>query len=126
MTVQNEITKEFFTGSVSGAGIALASTSAPGQLIHTATAVADYVDEIWLWVVNNDLADRIVTVQWGSAAPADSTVQIAFTVANHDGPKCIIPGWVLKDGLPLYAFCSTASLAMTVHGFVNRLHKVVS
>lgn len=120
--IQIEVWKETFDASVNGAGISLADISSPGTLIHTASVEVDVHDEVWLYAVNPTGADAIVNVLWGGVAGKDL---IRYTVANSDGVKAIIPGWVLKNGATIKAYASVSG-ALTLQGFVNRFRKSVA
>lgn len=114
-----QIEKRKLSGSTDGKNIAVAATSSPGTLIHTAqagTADGSY-DEVWLWVVNNTLAAVDFVLQFGGTGSADVT---AFPVPAVSGPILIAPGLPLQNSLIVRAYASNAS-ALVIQGFVNKL-----
>lgn len=122
MSIINEIVKRIFDASASGAGILLGLTSSPGILIHTALAGNTTRDEVWIWVTNNTGSDAYVTISWAGLLGKD---QVQYLVTARDGPKCVVPGWLLEDGASVYAWAS-ASGALTVQGFVNRITEITT
>ena len=65
-------TKEFLSGSNNGRPIKVAAAVTPGTLIHTADNSAK--DEIWLYAVNNDTADRLLTIEFGGVTDPDDLI----------------------------------------------------
>ena len=49
--------KTILSGSTDGRGILVTATATAGTLIHTGSATATTLDEIWLYAVNSDAAD---------------------------------------------------------------------
>lgn len=111
-------TKVALSGALNGLPIKVAATSSPGTLVHTAISGTNAFDEVWIWVVNNDSADREVCLQWGGTTSPDH--EIWYNVLAKDGPKCITPGFILQNGLIIRAYCSTGNV-LQVHGFINRI-----
>ena len=109
------------SGSTDGRMVQVVATSSTGTTIHTGSATATTFDEIWLYAVNSDTADRKLTVEWGgTSSPSDL---IEFTVPAESGLYLIIPGLVIKGNatpLVVRAFCATASV-VNIAGFVNRI-----
>ncbi len=64
------------SGSEDGRGIAIAATTSPGTLIHTALSspAANEWDEITLWAVNQAATAITLTVEWGGTTSADRIV----------------------------------------------------
>jgi len=114
-----QIEKRKLSGSTDGKNIAVAATSSPGTLIHTAQAgVTDgQYDEVWLWVVNNTLFAVDFVLQFGGTGSSDVT---AFPIPATSGPILIAPGLVLQNSLIVRAYASNTS-ACVIQGFVNRL-----
>ena len=106
-----------FSASTSGRPIKVVSTTqGAGTLIHQTHATA--LDEIHLWAVNTDSADRLLTIEFGGTTDPDD--QIPFTVPTLDGLYLIIPGWTLTGTLDIDAFAAAANVII-VGGFVNRI-----
>lgn len=106
------------SGSTDGKNIKIAATATPGTLIHTASAVADVLDEVWLWLVNTSTSPVKVTLEWGEATAPDGNVEV--TVSGENGAALVIPGWLLANGLTVKAFAGTANV-VTANGYVNRI-----
>lgn len=106
------------SGSTNGRPIAVAATSSPGTLIHTAAAAsgANQFDEIWLWATNIDSADRVLTLQFGGTTTADEimiTVKAGQTIM-------VLAGNRLNNGLILKAFADAAN-KVNLFGNVNNV-----
>ena len=103
------------SGSVDGVGVTIAgTTTGTADTIHTASATAGVLDEIWLWVHNTHTADVELTLEWG-----DATRPMKFTVPVADGAYAVVPGWRLGNGKTVKAFAAVADVLMVV-GNVNR------
>lgn len=104
------------SGGTSGKNIKVAATSTPGTLVHTASSSA--IDEIWLWAVNTDTADRTLTIEFGGTTSPDDT--IILTIPFKTGLVLVIPGLTLGGGLIVRAFASSGNV-VDVNGFINRI-----
>lgn len=111
-------TKVLLSGSTSGQPVLVAATSTAGTLIHTATAVAGAIDEIWLFAQNTDTTDRKLTIEFGGVTAPNNLFEI--TLPAESGLLNIVPGLCLNGGLVVRAFAATANV-VTISGFVNRL-----
>ena len=109
-------TKLKLSGSTDGKGIKVTQTATAGDTIHTAHATA--LDEIWIYAVNMDSSDVILTIEWGQTDVPDGN--ISCTIPSLSGLQLIIPGLLLTNSLVVKAFASTAN-ALIIHGFVNRI-----
>lgn len=112
------ITKVLLSGSTNGRNIKVVATATAGTLIHTATASANVIDELWLWAVNSDTVDRKLTIEFGGVTAPDDLVE--FTVPAEDGLYMIIPGLTLNGGVVCRAFAASANVVM-INGYVNRI-----
>lgn len=114
--------KQFLSAAAAGGGkaIAIGTTSgASATLIHSVPSTAGQFDEIWLYAMNTDTADRKLTIQFGSTATSDL---IELTVPAELGLILVVPGLILGGiaGLEVRAFAASASV-VNVSGYVNRI-----
>lgn len=112
-------TKTILSGSTDGKGIKVVQTATLGTTIHTGSATAATLHEIWLWAQNSDTAARKLTIEWGGATSPDCLIEV--TIPPESGPVLVVPGFLIKGNatpLVVTAFCATANVVM-VHGFVN-------
>lgn len=114
------IVKFPLSGSTDGRPIKVAANATPGTTIHTASAVANTIDEIYLWFTNTDSASRQVTIEWGGTTNPDDRVTNAYPLDATSDPVLLIPGMILQNGLIVKVFASTANVVV-VTGFVNRI-----
>lgn len=112
------ITKVQLSGSTNGRNIKVVATATAGTLIHTATASANVLDEIWLWAANSDTVDRKLTLEFGGTTSPDDLVE--FTVPAEDGLYLVCPGLTLNGGVVVRAFAAAANVVM-INGYVNRI-----
>lgn len=110
------VTKIPLSASTNGAGVKVVATATPGTLIHTATATAGQVDEIWLWAYNSDSANATLFIEWGS----DTDLPRKVTIPLQSGLVPVIPGLLLQAGLTVRMYASGANI-IKVDGFVNRI-----
>ena len=111
--------KSVFSGSTDGKGIKVAATATAGTLIHTGSATAATLHEVWLYAVNSSATDVKLTIEWGEATAPDGNIE--YTVKAENGLYLIIPGLILKGNataLTIKAFAGTANV-IVVHGYVN-------
>jgi hypothetical protein len=110
-------TKHILTGSTNGRGVQVVATASTGTTIHTATAVASILDEVWLYAVNHGAAVVDLTVECGGTTSGD---RIEVGVPPQQGLMAVIPGFCFSGGVVIAAYASVAS-GLTLHGFVNRI-----
>ena len=104
--------KEKLSGSTDGRLIKVAATATAGTTIHTGSATATTYDEIWLYAVNSDSADKKLTIEWGSTSSPDDLIE--QTITAESGLLLVVPGLVIKGNatpLVVRAFCATALLS---------------
>ena len=104
-----------------GLAIKVAATATAGTAIHTASATATTIDEIWLYAVNSSTSSVKLTIEWGEATAPDGNVEV--TILPEAGLVTIIPGFLLQGNAAakvVKAFAGTANV-ICIHGFVNRI-----
>ena len=104
-----------------GLAIKVAATSTAGTAIHTASATATTIDEIWLYAVNTSTSAVKLTIEWGEATAPDGNIEL--TVAAESGLVLVSPGLLLQGNATpkvVKAFAATANV-ITIHGYVNRI-----
>lgn len=106
--------------SAFGAPIQISAAVIPGILLHTTVGVADYMDEVWLWAVNTSGADNTINITFGGTG---MPYRIRCLIANASPPKCLIPGWRMSGGLPIYGYLETAGNNLSVMLNINRMLK---
>lgn len=110
-------TKVKLSGSTNGRGVKIAATATAGTTLHTADATA--LDEVWLYLQNNDAAVPIqVTIECGGTGSPDDLIIV--TVPAKSGLALVIPGLVLTGSVVVAAFASVANKVIAF-GFVNRI-----
>jgi len=87
-------TKTILSGSTDGRGILVAATATAGTLIHTGSATATTLDEIWLYAVNSDAADVKLTLEWGGVTVSNDLIEV--TVTAESGLMLVAPGLLIK------------------------------
>jgi len=104
-----------FSGTPAGGASVVVSDAAiaSGTIVHTATAVAGCVDEIWIWAQNNGVANLELTVGFGGTAVKDS---ITCIIPMKSGLFLLVPGLRLNAGAVVRARAATANV---VSLFVN-------
>lgn len=112
-------TKQVLSGSTDGKGIKVVQTVTAGTAIHTGSATATTIDEVWLYATNNHTADVVLTVEFGGVASPDDLIQ--FTVPFKKGLFLVVAGGLIKGNatpLVVRAFAATANV-ISIHGYVN-------
>jgi hypothetical protein len=113
--------KLVLSGSTDGKLIKVAQTATAGTTLHTGSATATTLDEVWLYAVNSDSTDRKLTIEWGGVSSPDDLIE--FTVPAESGLYLVVAGLVIKGNatpLVVRAFCATADVVM-IGGYVNRI-----
>jgi len=111
--------KSKLSGSTDGKGVLVVAAATPGTVIHTAGAVTgdDNFDEVWLWAMNTDAADRKLTLEIGGTTVGFLDEQ---TITTEGGFVLVVPGLILQNAAVLAAFASVANV-INLHGFVNKI-----
>ena len=112
--------RQLLSGSTNGRAIPVAATATAGTLIHTATALDNGYDEIYLWVSNVTGSAATLTVEWGGVTDPGDHIVKAYSIPANSPPIPVVTGQVLKGGLVCRAFSGTAS-ALNLSGFVNAI-----
>ena len=104
-----------------GLGIKVAATTTAGTAIHTGSATATTIDEVWLYAVNSSATAVKLTLEWGEATAPDGNIEV--TVPAESGLYLIAPGLLLQGNATakvVKAFAGTTNV-IVIHGFVNRI-----
>ena len=113
--------KELLSASTDGRAIKVVETASAGTLIHTGSTTATTIDELWLYAMNTDSADRKLTMEWGGVTVPDDLIEI--TIGTEAGLVLVAPGLLIKGNstaLLVRAFAASANV-ITLHGYVNRI-----
>jgi len=110
-------TKFKLSGSTNGRGIQVVATASTGTAVHTATNVADTLDEIWLSAVNHGSSQTDLVIEAGGTTSGD---RIEVGIPPQQGLVRILDGQPFSGGVALTAYASVAS-GVTIFGFVNRI-----
>ena len=104
-----------------GLGIKVVATATAGTAIHTGSATATTIDEVWLYAVNSSASTVKLTIEWGEATAPDGNIE--FTVPAENGLYLITAGLLLQGNATakvIRAFAATANVVV-IHGYVNRI-----
>ena len=104
-----------------GLAIKVAATATAGTAIHTASATATTIDEIWLYAVNSSASSVKLTIEWGEATAPDGNIELS--VAAESGLVLVVAGLLLQGNATpkvVRAFAATANVIL-LHGYVNRI-----
>ena len=121
MATYTKLTLEPAGTTGTGLGIKVAATATAGTAIHTASATATTIDEIWLYAVNTSTSSVKLTIEWGQTDAPDGNIEV--TVLPEAGLVTVIPGLVLQGNASpkvVRAFAGTTNV-IVMHGFVNRI-----
>ena len=114
-------TKKILSASTDGKSILVAATATAGTTIHTGSATATTIDEVWIYAVNTSSSSVKLTIEWGEATAPNGNIEV--TVLPEAGLVTVIPGLLLVGNatpLVVKAFAGTASV-IAVHGYVNQI-----
>ena len=104
-----------------GLGILVVATATAGTAIHTASATATTIDELWLYAYNDHSSSVVLSVEFGGVtSPKDVIVS---TLASQAGLVLICAGLVIQGNATakvVRAFAGTAS-KVSLFGYVNRI-----
>ena len=104
-----------------GLGILVAATATAGTAIHTASATATTIDELWLYAYNNHSASVVLTVEFGGVTSPKDVIK--STLTTQSGLVLICAGLVIQGNATakvVRAFAGTAS-QVSIFGYVNRI-----
>ena len=111
--------KTILSGSTDGKQIKVAATATAGTLIHTGSATAATLHEVWLYAVNTSASDVKLTIEWGGVASPDDHIE--YTVKAENGLYLIVSGLLIKGNataLVVRAFAATTNV-ICISGYVN-------
>ena len=114
-------TKKILSGSTDGKAVKVAATATAGTTIHTGSATATTIDEVWIYAQNNHTSDVALRLGFGGVTDPDDIIE--FTVKTKAGLYLIVPGLVLKGNataLTIKASAGTANV-ISLSGYVNRI-----
>jgi hypothetical protein len=104
-----------------GLGILVVATATAGTAIHTASATATTIDELWLYAYNDHSSSVVLSVEFGGVtSPKDLIVS---TLTTKAGLVLICAGLVIQGNASakvVRAFADTAS-KVSLFGYVNRI-----
>jgi hypothetical protein len=66
-------TKTILSGSTDGKAVKVAATATAGTTIHTGSATATTLDEIWLYAMNTSATNVKLTIEWGGTSSPDDS-----------------------------------------------------
>ena len=104
-----------------GLGILVAATATAGTAIHTASATATTIDEVWLYAYNNDSSTILLTIVFGGVAAPKDVIKVS--VAAQSGLLLVTAGLVVQGNATakvVRAFAGTAN-KISIFGYVNRI-----
>jgi hypothetical protein len=104
-----------------GLGILVAATATPGTAIHTASATATTIDEIWLYAYNNAATTTNLTIEFGGVTSPKDVIKLGVT--TQSGLVLVCAGLVIQGNASpkiVRAFAS-ASNQISIFGYVNRI-----
>jgi len=114
-------TKKILSGSTDGKAILVVQTATAGTTIHTGSATATTLDEIWIYAVNTSASAVKLTLEWGEATAPNGNIELS--VPAESGLYLITAGLLIKGNatpLVVKAFAATASV-ICIHGYVNQI-----
>ncbi len=108
------------SGSTNGKPIAIAATSSPGTLLHTAVSGTTAMDEVYCYFANNSDDIVTLTVQWGSTTAVTGSIFEQYAIPPRSLPLPLVCGQRLQNGGEVRAYASAANV-ITCTGGVNRI-----
>jgi hypothetical protein len=104
-----------------GLGILVVATATAGTAIHTASATATTIDEVWLYAYNNHSSSILLTIEYGGVtSPKDVIKQ---TLTAQSGLVLVVAGLLVQGNATpkvIRAFAATAN-QISIFGYVNRI-----
>ena len=102
-----------------GLGITVVATATAGTAIHTASATATTIDELWLYAANIHSSAVVLTVEFGGVTITSDLIQTSIA-ATPSGLVLICAGLLVTGSVSVTAFAGTAN-KIELFGFVNRI-----
>ena len=110
--------KQLLSGGTNGKNVKVVETATAGTTIHTAVSGTSDMDEVWLYAMNTDSADRKLTLEFGGTTSPDDLVEV--TIGTEAGWVLVCPGLLLQNSLVVKAFAAAANVVV-INGYVNRI-----
>ena len=110
--------KQLLSGGTNGKNVKVVATATAGTTIHTAVLGTSDLDEVWLYAMNTDSADRKLTIEYGGTTSPDDLVEV--TIGTEAGWVLVCPGLLLQNSLVVKAFAAAANVVV-INGYVNRI-----
>lgn len=104
-----------------GLGILVAATATAGTAIHTASATATTIDEIWLYAYNDHSSIVNLTLEFGGVTSPKDVIK--SSVASQAGLVLLCAGLLIQGNASpkiVRAFAGTAN-KISIFGYVNRI-----
>ena len=104
-----------------GLGILVAATATAGTAIHTASATATTIDEIWLYAYNDHTSIVNLTLEFGGVTSPKDVIK--SSVASQAGLVLLCAGLLIQGNASpkiVRAFAGTAN-KISIFGYVNRI-----
>ena len=104
-----------------GLGILVAATATAGTAIHTASATATTIDEIWLYAYNDHSSIVNLTLEFGGVTSPKDVIK--SSVASQAGLVLLCAGLLIQGNASpkiIRAFAGTAN-KISIFGYVNRI-----
>ena len=104
-----------------GLGILVAATATAGTAIHTASATATTIDEVWLYAYNNHSSSVLLTIEYGGVTAPKDVIKQTLTAQN--GLVLVVAGLLVQGNATpkvIRAFAATAN-QISIFGYVNRI-----
>jgi len=111
------ISRQLLSASTNGRGVAVAATTSPGTIIHTAPAGTTSMDEVYLYAANIGTADVLLVIQHGGTSTSD---EVDFTIPAGVGLVEIGGRLMIQNGLVVRAYAGDANV-INIFGHVNRI-----
>ena len=104
-----------------GLGILVAATATAGTAIHTGSATATTIDEVWLYAYNNHSSSILLTIEYGGVTAPKDVIKQTLTAQN--GLVLVVAGLLVQGNATpkvIRAFAATAN-QISIFGYVNRI-----
>lgn len=103
--------------STDGRPILLATTTGSGDAVHTVSADAGVMEEVWIWASNTSSSSVTLALYLGgTSSPGDEQ---HHSLGAHE-TALVCPGMTLQNGLTVKAKPGTTNV-VTISGYSNTL-----
>lgn len=115
----NSFTKLPLSASIYGKQISLPGTaSSTATEIHTATATAGSIDEVWIYAYNDATSTVQLSILWGGTTEPQDVSRVG--VPSKSGRTLVVDGKLIGNGLIVKAYAAVSG-SILIDGFVNRI-----